>query len=149
MAGKSNKQVIRYKISKIKSSMIAPCGLNCTTCLTQFRPKVTCGGCNSDDCIKPKYCSSCVLKNCKTRLENNYKYCYQCSTFPCRRLKQLDKRYSTKYHMSLLDNLGRIKEIGIRKYIKEEKEKWMCGKCGSLLSVHREYCFNCGEKRLI
>jgi rubrerythrin len=49
--------------------------------------------------------------------------------------------------MSLLDNLNRIKEIGIRKYIKEEKEKWVCRKCGSLLSVHREYCLNCGQKR--
>ena len=32
------------------------------------------------------------------------------SDFPCRRLKELDKRYHTRYHMSIIDNLNYIKE---------------------------------------
>jgi hypothetical protein len=135
--------------NKMKSAMIAPCGLNCATCLSQFREKITCGGCNNDDHIKPKYCSSCIIKNCEKRIKNNYKYCFQCNTFPCRRLKQLDKRYSTKYHMSLLNNLNTIKKNGIRDYIRKEKIKWTCPKCGNLLCVHREYCLNCGQEKNI
>ncbi|MBP1762861.1 MAG: hypothetical protein H6Q64_2403 [Firmicutes bacterium] len=132
---------------KIKIVMIAPCGLNCATCLSQFKSTITCGGCNNNNHHKPEYCSRCIIKNCEKRIINKYKYCFQCDTFPCRRLKQLDKRYSTKYHMSLLVNLNDIKMNGIRNYIKREKGKWICSKCGYLLCVHREYCLNCGEKK--
>jgi len=141
--------MINNKLTQIKMNMIAPCGMNCSICLSQFRSPSTCGGCNNDIQNKPKYCSSCIIKNCKKRLNNNYKYCFQCDTFPCTRLKQLDKRYRTKYGMSMLENLCNIKENGIRNYIKNEKYRWVCSKCGSILCVHREHCPNCDIKRNI
>ena len=127
-------------------NMIAPCGMNCSICLSQFRSPLTCGGCNNKQ-NKPKYCSSCIIKNCNKRLDNNYKYCFKCDTFPCTRLKQLDKRYRTKYGMSMLENLCNIKENGIRNFIKNEKNRWACSECGSILCVHRERCQNCDTKR--
>jgi hypothetical protein len=130
-------------------NMIAPCGMNCSLCLSQFRLPLTCSGCYNDQQNKPKYCSNCIIKNCQKRIEKNYKYCFQCDTFPCTRLKQLDKRYRTKYGMSMLENLSNIKEKGIRNYIKSEKTKWTCSSCGSILCVHREHCANCGQKRNI
>ncbi len=130
-------------------NMIAPCGMNCSICLKQFRSPSTCGGCNNDKQNQPQYCSSCIIKNCRKRLDNNYKYCFQCNTFPCTRLKQLDKRYRTKYGMSMIENLCSIKDDGIRNYIKNEKTRWACSKCGSILCVHREHCPGCGIKRNI
>lgn len=129
--------------------MIAPCGMNCSICLSQFRSPKTCYGCNNDNQNKPKSCSSCIIKNCKIRLNNNFKYCFQCATFPCARLKRLDKRYRKKYGMSMLGNLQYIKGKGIRKHVENEKARWTCSKCGKIICVHRECCMHCGVQRKI
>jgi hypothetical protein len=74
------------------------------------------------------------------------KYC-DCDRFPCLRLKQLDKRYRTKYGMSMLDNLAAIKKEGIRKFIKAQKKKYTCNKCGAAICVHRGICLRCDKKK--
>jgi ribosomal protein L37AE/L43A len=61
-------------------------------------------------------------------------------------LKQLDKRYRTRYGMSMIDNLNMINEFGIRHFIHNEKDKWICPKCGELICVHRPTCLTCGYK---
>jgi len=71
----------------------------------------------------------------------------KCEKFPCARLKNLDKRYRTKYKMSMLENLENIKKFEIKKFVKFEQKRWKCPKCGELLCVHRDSCLNCGEKR--
>jgi rubrerythrin len=58
----------------------------------------------------------------------------------------LEKRYLLKYGESPIQNLNRIKEEGIDTFIKIEKEKWKCPKCGHLLCVHKEACLICGNK---
>ncbi len=130
----------------MKINMVAPCGINCSVCLKQFKLPVACDGCNSTSRNKPKYCYNCIIRNCEKRLSNNYKYCFQCDTYPCRRLMQLDNRYRTSYDISLLENLKHIKENGIRTHIKNERIKWACPKCGQLLSVHRKNCLRCETK---
>ncbi len=50
------------------------------------------------------------------------KYCFCCDSFPCVRLNHLDKRYRTKYGMSMIDNLENIRKFGIRHFIRNEKE---------------------------
>ncbi len=47
--------------------------------------------------------------------------------------------------MSLIENLNSIKENGIRSFVKNESEKWICKKCGTILCVHKETCSFCGE----
>ena len=44
-------------------------------------------------------------------------FCGECAAFPCRRLRQLDLRYRTKYGMSMLANLEAIRTFGIRKFV--------------------------------
>ncbi|MBN2747249.1 MAG: hypothetical protein JXR34_11035 [Bacteroidales bacterium] len=73
------------------------------------------------------------------------KFCSdECEKYPCKRLKNLDKRYRTKYGMSMLDNLENIKSLGIEKFVELEQERWRCSNCGELLCVHRTSCLKCG-----
>jgi hypothetical protein len=50
-----------------------------------------------------------------------------CTAYPCKRLQALDKRYQTKYGVSLIENLECIMSRGIRKFIAGEKKKWCKG----------------------
>jgi hypothetical protein len=132
----------------IPTNLIAPCGMNCRLCLGYIREKNTCPGCrniNIPDSQKSKYRNRCRIKNCEQIAENKIKYCSDsCRKFPCARLKQLDKRYRTKYKMSMIDNLQMINEFGIRYFIRHEKKKWICPECGEMICVHRPACLSCG-----
>ena len=110
----------------MKTKLIAPCGMNCNLCMAYLRDERKCPGCRGDDKKKPKSCVRCIIKNCVQLEKNNWKYCTsECEKYPCNRLKGLDKRYRTKYSMSMIDNLENIEKNGIRKFINDEKEKWI------------------------
>jgi hypothetical protein len=129
----------------MNNTSIAPCGVICDLCLGFQRTKNKCVGCNSIG-NKPYHCTVCSIKSCPEKKGNEKRLCTECSKFPCRRIKNLDKRYTTKYGESPIINLKTIKEIGLTKFIKIEKEKWKCNECGNLLCVHRGVCLNCGNK---
>lgn len=40
----------------------------------------------------------------------------------------MDKRYRTKYHMSMIENLDYIKEFGMEKFLTKEGGKWIIKK---------------------
>ncbi|MFA5801027.1 MAG: hypothetical protein WC911_00980 [Thermoleophilia bacterium] len=42
----------------------------------------------------------------------------------------LDKRYRTKYGMSMIENLEIIRQVGVRDIFRREKQRWACPKCG-------------------
>lgn len=128
----------------IDKNMIAPCGMNCVLCLAYQRQKNRCFGCNNYNTNNElDHIKKCIIKNCDTR--NTVKHCYNCNTYPCKRLKQLDKRYKTKYNMSMIDNLNYIKEKGQKEFLVSEEKRWTCGKCGSLICVHRSKCLKCDK----
>ena len=131
------------KNKSIPTELIAPCGMNCRLCYAYMREKNSCPGCRSDDTYKSKSCVTCRIKNCDKLLESSIQYCFSCKDFPCARLRQLDKRYRTKYAMSMIDNLNTIKALGIREFIKNQKERWACLQCGAILCVHRPQCPSC------
>lgn len=128
----------------MKQNMIAPCGMNCGVCYGHLREKNVCSGCNNWDDSKPQYCRKCVIKNCGHFENPKNKFYFNCEKYPCRRLKQLDKRYRAKYGMSMIENLEMIRENGIRAFVKNEKSRWLCSSCGKLISVHWKECINCG-----
>lgn len=132
----------------IPVNLIAPCGMNCRLCLGYIRERNRCPGCRKihhQESPKSKYRSGCRIRNCDNIAVGRIKYCsYHCGGFPCPRLKQLDKRYRTKYGMSMLDNLKMIDGCGIRHFIRNEKKKWICPGCGEMLCVHRPACLSCG-----
>ncbi len=122
---------------------VAPCGVICDICLGYQRVKNKCVGCLNVG-NKPYHCTVCSIKSCEEKKGNEELLCYDCSKFPCKRIKNLDKRYTLKYGESPIQNLNKIKEIGLQAFIEIEKEKWKCNNCGQLLCVHREVCLHCG-----
>lgn len=133
--------------SSMDPKLIAPCGLNCGTCLAYLRDKNRCLGCNGSDGDKPVYCIKCRIKNCEKIEESKSKLCFECDKFPCYRLKQLDKRYRTKYSTGLIENLEQIKNLGMDEFLENEKIKWTCQNCGGTICIHRGYCMKCSEKK--
>ncbi len=130
----------------IKSDLIAPCGMNCAICLGYLREENTCPGCFAlnTNTKKSTACTKCIIRKCTKR---KGKYCFSCDTYPCTRLKQLDKRYRTKYKMSMLENLENIKQKGIRAFVKNEKTRWACCGCKGLVCVHRGFCLICEKNK--
>jgi len=127
----------------IKIKSIAPCGMDCGTCSGYLRKKRVCLGCRSGDKNKPVYCKTCIMRNCTKR---KGPYCNSCKEYPCPRLKRLDKRYRTRYGMSMIQNLDSIKTSGIRAFVKEERVRWACTACKGTVCVHNGYCSSCGKK---
>lgn len=127
---------------------IAPCGMNCAICLAYLRDKNKCNGCWSSDENKSKSCIECIIKNCDLLAKTRSKFCYECENYPCKRLKQLDKRYRTKYSMSMLENLQFIKDQGLSNFIEKEQTRWKCKTCGGAICVHRGYCLKCKKVEL-
>jgi hypothetical protein len=127
-------------------SLIAPCGINCGTCMAYQRTKNKCYGCRVVFFSKRKTCNECKIKNCDRLAKTSSKLCYDCEIFPCERIKHIDKRYRAKYRAGLIRNLVTIKENGMAAFLKEETKKWTCPECGSATSVHRYQCPDCMAK---
>jgi hypothetical protein len=74
--------------------LIAPCGMNCGTCIAYLRDKNKCPGCrmvSSDKAISVK---KCTVTECIYLQKTTSKFCYDCEKYPCKRIKDLDKRYT-------------------------------------------------------
>ena len=131
----------------LDATLIAPCGMNCGLCVGHLRAKNRCGGCNGADAGKPRYCVMCRIRHCEEINASAGAFCFECRRFPCARLRQLDRRYRTKYGMSMLENLASIRELGLERFVASERERWMCPECGVAVCVHRERCLYCGHVR--
>ncbi len=136
-----------------KEDLIAPCGMNCGLCVSyQFMisdlnkrgfKRTYCAGCRprGKNCVFMK--ASCDLLG-----KGLVRFCFECNDYPCMRLKTLDKRYRTKYRMSMIENLNNIKDQGMEKFLEKEAEKWRCPKCGGVICCHNGLCLNCDLDRL-
>jgi ribosomal protein S27AE len=126
-----------------EKKLIAPCGMNCGSCIGYLRDKNKCYGCWTDFDTKRKTCVQCKIKNCDFLEKISSQFCYDCGKFPCERLNHLDKRYQAKYRTSLIQNLIMINEEGIEKFLSFETSRRTCPNCGSTVSVHRDKCMKC------
>lgn len=124
-------------------TLIAPCGMNCGTCIAYMRAKNKCPGCRIFSADKAVSVKRCIIVNCSYLEKTESGFCYECAQFPCKRMKQLDKRYRTKYNTSFIENLLMIKEEGIAGFLDFESGRRTCHSCGSFLSVHRSFCLEC------
>jgi hypothetical protein len=115
---------------KITKNLIAPCGMNCGLCLMHLRQTNKCPGCYTGRKVNQRPIK-CGIKLCK---ERRGEFCFECEKFPCDRLKRLDKRYREKYQMSEIENLKMIRDEGIGKFLKEQKQKYLTS--DGILCVH-------------
>jgi uncharacterized Zn finger protein len=127
--------------------LIAPCGMNCSTCIAYFREKNKCPGCRGSNLKKPITRVKCKIKTCETFADNRAAFCSECLKFPCANLKKLDKRYRTKYNMSMIENLENIKKLGLENFIENKTARWLCPACGGTICVHKGYCYNCKNSK--
>lgn len=138
----------------MQENLIAPCGMNCGLCSAYLFQK--------NDCNKHgfhrTYCPGCIPrgKNCLFMRdachligEGKIRFCFLCQDYPCKRLKSLDKRYRTKYHMSMIDNLNFIKENGIDAFLEKQKKQWQCPTCGDMICCHNGLCLHCDIEKLV
>ncbi len=137
----------------MEEKLIAPCGMNCGLCVSYLAMKNDL----KNKGFGKKYCPGCRPrgKNCLFMQDSCEKvgnglvrFCFECVDFPCKRLKGLDKRYSEKYHMSMIENLEFIKAGGIEAFLEKEAEKWLCPDCGDTVCCHNGLCFNCSLDKL-
>ena len=133
--------------------LIAPCGMNCALCSSYQAQKYDL----KTKGIQKSYCEGCrprgkncafLKKSCVLLGEGRIKYCFQCAQYPCRRLTQLDERYRNRYHMSMIENLNDIKDLGIKSLLEQEEKKWKCPECGGVICCHDGICYNCGQEKL-
>lgn len=129
--------------NRMNKRLIAPCGMNCGICMAYLREKNRCPGCRSSDAGKPISCIRCAMKTCEVLKERRARFCYQCEVVPCARLKQLDKRYRTKYDMSMMENLRQIKEEGMEAFLAAQRAKYRCPRCGGVVCIHNGRCYEC------
>ncbi|OFY62179.1 MAG: hypothetical protein A2V64_00925 [Bacteroidetes bacterium RBG_13_43_22] len=133
---------MKSKVSFDKSQ-IAPCGMNCGTCLAYLRDKNRCPGCRVISADKAVSVQRCIIVKCDYLEKTKSKFCYECAKFPCKRIKQLDKRYRTKYKTGFIENLLMIQDKGIKEFLSFESIRRTCPNCGSTLCVHRSFCLDC------
>jgi hypothetical protein len=126
--------------------MIAPCGIDCRLCRANSREKKACLGCRAGKELLSVSCAACRILNCTRRLEGGYSFCYECGEYPCDRLRQLNKRYNSKYGTSVLENLAFIRANGLTSFVALENNRWICPNCGQMLCMHKPVCLNCGYK---
>ena len=133
----------KQKIKPLSSKeLISPCGMNCGVCMAYFREKNKCYGCRALNDWKPTTRVNCRIKNCE-HFPKNSKFCCDCNLFPCEKIKHIDKRYRTKYHMSMIENLTMIKNEKIKKFLEKENTKWKCINCGGVICCHNGLCYSC------
>ena len=118
-------------------SLVAPCGMNCRICMAYLRGANKCPGSRGTDANKLITRARCKIKRCKGFQKGRTEYCFRGKDFPCDILRHLDKRYRTKYEMSMIDNLRNIKDFSIREFLKNEGLRWTCSQCAGTICVQK------------
>jgi hypothetical protein len=119
------------------------CGLNCAECeiyrashgddklhedlvkwfQENIDPQITyvsCEKCRNE----PDKCwtDDCYFRNCAT--ERGYTYCFECVDFVCEKLEEFGRE--APHHARTIENMKQMKEMGLKNWIKSQKEVKFC-----------------------
>mgnify|MGYP001063030540 CR=1 FL=1 len=138
----------------MKENLIAPCGMDCRLCVAyQFMQRDL-----NKQGFHKTYCPGCIPRgknclfmghHCALLKDGKVRFCYECNQFPCKRLKALDKRYKTKYNMSMIENLRYIQCHGMDRFLEHQQRIWRCPTCDDLMCCHVGLCLGCDMQTLI
>ena len=139
-------------VNRAGPELLAPCGINCAICSrflawSKQMPKVPgkiahCAGCRAR-----KYPCAFIKKGCPDICEGRFQFCFECATFPCRKVNSIDERYRAKFHSEPVQNLLDIKRLGPEKFFAADMKRHRCGNCGGTRSVHSDQCYDCEDIR--
>ena len=134
-----------------EKNLAAPCGIYCGACRSYliqkkklFEEKKRKGGCLGCR-IRNKNCSF-IKKDCPKIRKDEIESCYECDQFPCANLKKIDNTYVTRYNVSPIKNLKKLKEVGFNNWLSEKVELYECPECAGEICVHDAECYDCGYK---
>lgn len=129
---------------EIETIMFAPCGMNCMVCYKHCYHKKPCDGCLKSDKGKPEHCRRCKIKDCIR--EKGFSFCYECSDYPCRQIKYLEKSYNTRYNASLMEDSAFVKAYGLTAFMRQQKDRYACPVCNGIISIHDAECSECQRR---
>ncbi len=89
-----------------------------------------------------------MAEHCNLLAKGLVRFCTDCGDYPCARLKRLDARYRSRYHMSMIENLEFIRDNGIERFLGKEAAKWRCAQCGGVMCCHNGLCLDCDLDKL-
>lgn len=147
-----------------KLHLAAPCGLYCGACtlyvaqrrsdskrLIQLAQNITirkdrsitlndldCKGCLSNRVSF--FCRECNLRSCV--YAKDLTHCAQCTEFPCQQIIDFNDD-GRPHHGEVLTNIRRQKKIGLDTWISEQKERWRCSNCDSIVDWYTHKCPEC------
>ena len=102
---------------------IAPCGLYCGNCGSNLVAGECHGcGCTQPDCAAHVHHETCYIYQCAT--EKGIQTCAACEDFPCTPLIQFAYDPIWRTHLPVLDNLRRIRKIGVDVWLEEQADYW-------------------------
>ncbi len=99
-----------------------------------------CYGCRSDKRLP--YCEKCKMFACAA--ERGIDFCSECEEYPCNDLKKFQSEMP--HRIELWVNLGQIKSVGYKQWLKEIRKNYACPRCQTLNSAYDLKCRKCGEE---
>jgi hypothetical protein len=136
----------------------APCGLYCGACGTiladmrgtreelarewEMEPgQLVCHGCRTGTVAV--FCATCGFRACAA--EKGIDNCSRCDDFPCDELVRF-RNDKAPHHSVVLTNLRRIREVGVDRWLEEQRVRWSCPGCGEPFSWYDTKCGSCGSE---
>ncbi|NVM38334.1 MAG: DUF3795 domain-containing protein [Candidatus Lokiarchaeota archaeon] len=103
--------------------------------------EIKCYGCKSE--IVFENCRGCRIRKCAQ--SKNIDFCNKCSEFPCEYIKRLVNLDLAHLNLTT-ENLKTIKETGVKKWLENQKNRWLCANCGFPYSWYEQNCVKCGKE---
>ncbi len=104
----------------VDKNLCAPCGAYCGACWHYYRLKRCLGCCNDQRGANCRF-TLCVK-------ERGIEFCCECDEFPCARLRRFSSLRPGEevrhYRHVAMDNLRRLKEVGLDRWVEEMEEKF-------------------------
>jgi hypothetical protein len=146
----------------VEHGLVGRCGLYCGACsiyrgykdqgeflselsakLNVPKEKIRCEGCSAltPDC----WGTGCKIVECLNG--KGYEFCDQCELFKeksCDKYENVASRY-LKRGEDIRVEIGRIRKMGFKAWLREQDLKWRCEQCQAPVSVHASKCYSCGH----
>jgi len=129
--------------------IISVCGLNCAVCdiyhashgneklrkeiIEWFKKErnktvkleqIKCEGCKGP--LDTHWSPNCKMMLCATK--RGLQYCFQCEGFPCKHINEFNSD-GVPHHKRTVENLKKMRKIGLEAWIEEQKQKGQCLFC--------------------